>query len=139
MEGEIHGSCLLLVTEAEHKAHESAGASASDMGTDYRYLYDDPYVLMAHSILSIYDTADIKRMLIDDDFVRRLVLKETRLQDFAGVFLDGIVQSILDDKRRMEFMHELDKLADYFWRNLDIVRLRSEIIKYGTKYNIIEL
>lgn len=109
------------------------------MGTDYRYPYDDPYVLMAHSILSIYDTADIKRMLIDDDFVRRLVLKETRLQDFAGVFLDGIVQSILDDKRRMEFMHELDKLADYFWRNLDIVRLRSEIIKYGTKYNIIEL
>ena len=94
---------------------------------------------MAHSILSIYDTADIKRMLTDDDFVRRLVLKETRLQDFAGVFLDGIVQSILDDKRRMEFMHELDKLADYFWRNLDIVRLRSEIIKYVTKYNIIEL
>lgn len=109
------------------------------MENEYRYTYDDPYVLMAHSILSIYDTADIKRMLVDDDFVRRLVLKETRLQDFAGVFLDGIVQSILDDKRRMEFMHELDKLADYFWRNLDIVRLRSEIIKYGTKYNIIEL
>ena len=107
------------------------------MENEYRYTYDDPYVLIAHSILSIYDTADIKRMLIDDDFVRRLVLKETRLQDFAGVFLDGIVQSILDDKRRMEFMHELDKLADYFWKNLDIDRLRLEIIKYGRKYKII--
>lgn len=108
------------------------------MEIEYRYVYDDPYVLMAHSVLSFYDTADIKRMLIDDDFVRRLVLKETRLQDFAGVFVDGIVQSILDDKRRMEFMHELDKLAAYFWANLDIDRLRSEIIKYGVKYNIIE-
>lgn len=109
------------------------------MEIEYRYTYDDPYVLMAHSILATYDTADIKRMLMDDDFVRRLVLKETRLQDFAGVFLDGIVQTILDDKRRMEFMHELDKLADYFWKNLDIDRLRFEIIKYGRKYNIIEL
>lgn len=107
------------------------------MEIEYRYVYDDPYVLMAHSVLSFYDTADIKRMLIDDDFVRRLVLKETRLQDFAGVFVDGIVQSILDDKRRMEFMHELDKLAAYFWANLDIDRLRSEIIKYGEKYKII--
>lgn len=109
------------------------------MGTEHRYVYDDPYIIMAHSILSVYDIADIKRMLADDDFVRRLVLKETRLQDFAGAFLDGIVQSILDDKRRMEFMHELDKLSDYFWKNLDLERLRSEIIKYGTKYNIIEI
>lgn len=137
MEEAIQGSCLLLETEVELKDHASEGASANDMGTDYRYLYDDPYVLMAHSILSIYDKADVKRMLADDDFVRRLVLKETRLQDFAGVFLDGIVQSILDDKRRMEFMHELDKLADYFWKNLDITRLRLEIIKYGRKYQII--
>lgn len=107
------------------------------MAAEYAYVYDDPYVLMAHNILTIYDLADLKRMLVDDDFVRRLILRETRLQDFAGAFVDGIVQSILDDKRRMEFMHELDKLSDYFWKNLDLERLRREIIKYGTKYNII--
>lgn len=109
------------------------------METNYRYAYDDPYILMAHGVLTIYPVADVKRMLTDDDFVRRLVLKETRLQDFSGVFVDGIVQSILDDKHRMEFMHELDKLSDYFWKNLDIERLRSEIIKYGTKYDIIRV
>lgn len=109
------------------------------METKYRYPYDDPYILMAHSVLTVYPIADVKRMLTDDDFVRRLVLKETRLQDFSGVFIDGIVQSILDDKHRMEFMHELDKLSDYFWKNLDIERLRSEIIKYGTKYDIIRV
>ena len=92
---------------------------------------------MAHGVLTVYPPADVKRMLADDDFVRRSVLKETRLQDFSGVFVDGIVQSILDDKHRMEFMHELDKLAAYFWNNLDLARLRGEIIKYGSKYNII--
>lgn len=107
------------------------------MAVEYRYTYDDPYVFIAHKVLSSYDVADVKRMLSDDDFVRRLILKETRLQDFSGAFIDGIVQSILDDKHRMDFMHELDKLADYFWRSLDLERLRSEIIKYGRKYNII--
>ena len=138
MAAAIYGLCLLPVTEVEHKVHVKGGARGNAMEIEYRYTYDDPYVLMAHSILATYDTADIKRMLVDDDFVRRLVLKETRLQDFAGVFLDGIVQTILDDKRRMEFMHELDKLADYFWKNLDIDRLRFEIIKYGRKYRIIK-
>lgn len=109
------------------------------MVAEYKYVYDDPYVFIAHKVLSSYDVADIKRMLSDDDFVRRLILKETRLQDFSGAFIDGIVQTILDDKHRMEFMRELDKLSDYFWRNLDLDRLRSEIIKYGTKYKIIEL
>ena len=109
------------------------------MVIEHTYAYDDPYILMAHTILSIYDTADIKRMLNDDDFVRRLILRETRLQDFSGAFVDGIVQSILDNKERMEFMHELDKLADYFWKKLDLKRLRSEIIKYGIKYSIIEI
>lgn len=107
------------------------------MGTDYTYEYDDPYVMMAHNIISIYDVADLKRLLTDDDFVRRLILRETRLQDFSGAFVDGIVQSILEDKHRMEFMHELDNLASYFWKNLDLARLRQEIIKYGKKYHII--
>lgn len=107
------------------------------METNYRFDYDDPYILMAHGVLTTHTPADVKRMLTDDDFVRRSVLKETRLQDFSGVFVDGIVQSILDDKKRMEFMHELDRLADYFWKNLDLKRLRVEIIKYGEKYNII--
>lgn len=107
------------------------------METNYRYDFDDPYILMAHGVITVYPIADVKRMLIDDDFVRRSILKETRLQDFSGVFVDGIVQSILDDKHRMEFMHELDRLAEYFWQNLDVERLRREIIKYGKKYQII--
>lgn len=76
-------------------------------------------------------------MLTDDDFIYRLIIKETRHQDFSGAFLDCIVQSILDDKRRMEMCHELDKLSTYFFSNLDLGRLRKELETYGEKYGIL--
>lgn len=103
----------------------------------YRYDYDDPYVMLAHSILATHTHSDLVRILEDKDYIKRLVQKETRLQDFSGAFVDCIIQSILEDKRRMELMHQLDKLAEYFANNLDIERLRGELLKYGNKYNII--
>lgn len=90
--------------------------------------YDDPYVLLAYKIVAYNIVPEICRILTDDEYVKKLILKETRSQDFAGSFLDVIVQGILDDKRRMEFMHRLDKLGEYFWVNFDIDRLRREIL-----------
>lgn len=90
--------------------------------------YDDPYVLLAYKIVAYNIVPEICRVLTDDEYVKKLVLKETRSQDFIGSFLDVIVQGILDDKRRMEFMHELDKLGEYFWANFDLPRLRKEIL-----------
>ena len=100
-------------------------------------LFDDPYIILAHHILSSLMKSEVERVLVDDDFIRRLIIKETRNQDFSGAFLDCIVQSILDDKRRMEMCHELDKLSQYFFENLDLERLRKEVSKYGKKYKIL--
>lgn len=99
--------------------------------------YDDQYVMLAHHILSVFNPAEVRRMLVDDDFIYRLIIKETRHQDFSGAFLDCIVQSILDDKRRMEMCHELDKLSKYFFSQLDIARLRNDLLFYGEKYGIL--
>lgn len=99
--------------------------------------YDDQYIMLAHHILSVFNPAEVKRMLVDDDFIYRLIIKETRHQDFSGAFLDCIVQSILDDKKRMEMCHELDKLSGYFFSQLDIDRLRNELLNYGEKYGIL--
>lgn len=99
--------------------------------------YDDQYVMLAHHILSVFNPAEVRRMLVDDDFIYRLIIKETRHQDFSGAFLDCIVQSILDDKRRMEMCHELDKLSKYFFSQLDIDRLRNDLLFYGEKYGIL--
>lgn len=101
------------------------------------YPFDDQYIMLAHHILSVHNAAEIRRMLTDDDFIYRLIIKETRHQDFSGAFLDCIVQSILDDKRRMEMCHELDKLSTYFFNNLDLGRLRKELETYGEKYGIL--
>lgn len=102
-----------------------------------KYSFDDQYIMLAHHILSVYNAAEVRRMLVDDDFIYRLIIKETRHQDFSGAFLDCIVQSILDDKRRMEMCHELDKLSLYFFNNLDLGRLRSQLETYGEKYGIL--
>jgi len=99
--------------------------------------YDDQYVMLAHHILSVYNPAEIRRMLVDDDFIYRLIIKETRHQDFSGAFLDCIVQSVLDNKDRMEMCHELDKLSGYFFSKLDLPRLRNDLIHYGEKYDIL--
>ena len=91
-------------------------------------VYDDPYVLLAYRIVAYNIVPEICRVLVDDEYVKKIVLKETRSQDFIGPFLDVIIQGILDSKRRMELMHELDALGEYFWNNLDLDRLRREII-----------
>ncbi len=100
--------------------------------------YDDPYIMLAHHLIAYCTTMELARTLVDDEFLKRMLVKEVRNQDFCGPFLDCIVEEILVDKRRMEFMHELDKLSDYFFENLDLERLRKNILKYGTRYGIIE-
>ena len=91
-------------------------------------VYDDPYVLLAYRIVAYNIVPEICRVLVDDEYVKKIILKETRGQDFIGPFLDVIIQGILDDKRRMELMHKLDDLGEYFWDNFDLARLRREII-----------
>lgn len=97
-------------------------------------LYDDPYVMCVCSLIANHNKAEIRRMMVDNDYVANLILKETRLTDFRGPFLDAIIESILTDKRRMEMMRELDKLSNYFYNNLDLDRLRKTIIFIVNRY-----
>lgn len=96
----------------------------------YMYSYDDPYTILANLIIGYYRPSDVLRLMTDDDFLLSIVQKETRQLDIGGWFLDCIVEDILAKKKRMEMMRELDKLAQFFFSNLDKERLRSEIRKY---------
>jgi hypothetical protein len=51
-----------------------------------------------------------------------------REQDFGGHFIDCIIENILEEKDRMEYMHKLDELAVYYYTRLDKGRLRDEIL-----------
>ena len=100
------------------------------MGTiNYLYEFDDPYAVLAHSIIGTYRPSDVLRILTDDEYLFTLIIKETREQDIGGQFLDCVIEGILERKKRMEYMHKLDIVAKYYYDNLDKERLRSEILK----------
>lgn len=102
----------------------------------YELDYDDPYAFLAFFFIARLPKADMKRALEDDEFVYHLLVKEVRGQDFQGPFLDALITTIIEDKQRMELMHQLDKLADYFWTKLDLDRLREKISSEAEKYHI---
>ena len=80
----------------------------------YLYDYDDPYRLLAYHIVGTYRPADVIRVLTDNSYLRNLISKEVRQQDLGGHFVDCIIENILEDKDRMEYMHALDKLSEYY-------------------------
>ena len=98
--------------------------------------YDDPYIMLVYWLIANLNAGDLRRVLEDDEFVLKMIIKETRWLDFKGPFLDTIVCSLLEDKRRMEMCHELDKLSEYFFSQLDLGRLRRELLLTLNKYDI---
>lgn len=94
---------------------------------DYLYEYDDPYKLLAHHIVAFHRPADVLRVLTDNAYIKNLIIKEVRQQDMCGHFVDCIVENILEDKNRMEYMHELDRIGEYYYKKLDKERLRTEV------------
>lgn len=102
----------------------------------YLYDFDDPYKLLAHHIVGVYRPADVLRCLADNSYLKTLITKEVREQDFKGHFVDCIIENILEDKDRMEYMHKLDELAIYYYSRLDKGRLRDEILNILNKAGI---
>ncbi len=98
--------------------------------------YDDPYIMLVYWLLANLNRGELRRVLEDDEFIYKMIVKETRNLDFMGPFLDTIVCDLLESKRRMEMCRELDKLSRFFFEQLDLGRLRRELIFTLNKYNI---
>lgn len=98
--------------------------------------YDDPYQILSIQLVVDLNIGDICRVLYDDEFTERMVQKETRDLDFYGRFLDCIVEEILVKKERMRMMAELDKLGSWFFKQMDIERLRGQIKKDLDRFDI---
>lgn len=98
------------------------------LDSQYLYDFDNPYKILAHHIVSAYRAADVLRCLTDNAYLKTLVIKEVRDQDFQGHFVDCLIESILEEKDRMEWMHKLDEVATYLYSRLDKGRLRDEIL-----------
>lgn len=105
--------------------------------SNYLYEYDDPYKLLAHHIVGNYRPVDVLRSLTDNSYIKNLIIKEVRDQDLGGHFIDCIIENILEEKDRMEYMHKLDELASYYYSRLDKERLRDEILTVLNKAGVI--
>ena len=93
----------------------------------YRFGYDDPYKILASVIVGYDSPCDVVRCLYDNSYLLNRIIKETRAQDFSGHFTDCIIEDILENKDRMEYMARLDVLSGYYYSKLDKERLRKEI------------
>lgn len=92
------------------------------------YEYDDPYKVLAYFIVGHYRPVDIERVLIDDDYLYSNIQKEVRGLDIGGPYLDCIISEIYSHSQSSDYRAQLKKLATYYYQNLDINRLRQELI-----------
>lgn len=94
---------------------------------DYLYDYDNPYRILAHYIVGYYRPADVLRVLTENAYIRTLIQKEVREMDLRGSYIDCVIEDLLSNKKRMDYMRTLDVLARYYYESLDKERLRNEI------------
>lgn len=106
---------------------------------EYKRESDDPYKILAYNLVVDCDVDTIKRYLTDNKFLRRVIKREIRGQDYRGVFMDCLFVSIVESKKRMDLMHALDSVGAFFYQNLDKPRLRREIKKAYEELDMADL
>lgn len=98
--------------------------------------YDDPYRVLAAHLVSIYSPRTLQRVLTNSSFVKAVVVKEARQLDIGGIFLDCIDQEIIDNDKLRQKNARLKTLGEFYYSQLDLPRLRSEIRKFADELGV---
>jgi hypothetical protein len=107
------------------------------MESKYKHEYDDPYRFLASGIAVRYNIERVKRMLSDKDYIRQIVQEEVRDNiDIPGMFADCIVTELISEKQKVLYRNALNELGLFFYQQLDIPRLRREIVQFYTDFGI---
>lgn len=97
--------------------------------------YDDPYRVLALHIISNYSPRVVKSILTSTSYIRSLILQEAKQMDISGAFLDCIDQEVQSHARLRGKNACLRKLGEFYYSELDVIRLRSEIRKFAAEIN----
>lgn len=101
------------------------------MEKSYNHNYNNPYRLLAASISVRFAPSEIKRLMSDNNYVKKLVLAEVRDNiDIPGKFCDCVITELVTDSKKVMYRTALNKLGLFFFEQLDIARLREEIRRY---------
>lgn len=98
--------------------------------------YDDPYRVLAAHLVSLYSPQTLNRILTNSSFVKSVVLKEARLLDIRGIFLDCIDQEIISNDRLRQKNARLKTLGEFYYSQLDLTRLRNEIRVFADELGV---
>ena len=96
--------------------------------------YDDPYRVLAAHLVSLYTPRTLQRVLTNSSFVKAVVVKEARQLDIGG--LDCIDQEIIDNDKLRQKNARLKTLGEFYYSQLDLPRLRSEIRKFADELGV---
>ena len=97
----------------------------------YLHNYDNPYRMLAAVITITMNSTEIKRIMSDSSYIKQLIQAEVRDGiDISGKFCDCITTELIADRNKVIYRTALNDLGTFFFKQLDIPRLRNEIKKF---------
>lgn len=98
--------------------------------------YDDPYRILAAHIVSVYSPRMVKKVMSSSSYIKSIVLQEAKQMDINGAFLDCIDQEVVANDHLRKKNAYLKKLGEFYFSELNILRLRLEIKRFAEELNI---
>lgn len=86
--------------------------------------------------MSLYTPRTLQRILSNSSFVKAVIVKEAKQLDIGGIFLDCIDQEIIDNDKLRQKNARLKMLGEFYYSQLDLPRLRSEIRKFADELGV---
>jgi hypothetical protein len=75
--------------------------------------------------------------MTDNSYIKQLVQAEVRDgMDIPGKFCDCIITELISDRNKVLYRTALNELGTFFFKQLDIPRLRAEIRKCHSEFGM---
>lgn len=98
--------------------------------------YDDPYRVLAAHLVAYWPPSTVRRVLTNNSFVKSIINNEARLMDISGAFLDCIDQEVIANDHLRQKNAYLKKLGEFYYSELDLPRLRTEIRRFADELGV---
>lgn len=95
---------------------------------------DDPYKYLAHTLVVTCSDKQIVDLLHDSKVVKRFIANEINETEFIGDFIDCIMVDVIKQGKSRCIHTALKGTTDFFYKNLDVPRLRKEMLVYCAMY-----
>lgn len=97
----------------------------------YSHDCDNPYRMLAATITITCTPAEVRRIMSDSSYIKQLVQAEVRDRiDISGKFCDCITTELIADRNKVVYRTALNELGTFFFKQLDVPRLRAEIKRF---------